>query len=64
MSILDIYFIESEFLRLSFVNKGLHAINLGNILHHRSVKSKIPPYLKGQYVPIISYTYTYCNQNI
>jgi hypothetical protein len=26
MSILDIYFIESEFLRLSFVNKGLHAI--------------------------------------
>jgi hypothetical protein len=32
-----------SFLKLSFANKGLDGINLGNILHHKSVKSKIPP---------------------
>jgi hypothetical protein len=31
-----------SFLKLSFANKGLDGINLGNILHHKSVKSKIP----------------------
>ena len=46
-----------SFLRLSFANKGLDDINLGNILHHKSVKSKIPPYFKDQSVPIISYAY-------
>ena len=30
-----------SFLKLSFANKGLDGINLGNILHHKSVKSKI-----------------------
>ena len=44
-----------SFLKLSFANDG---INLGNILHHKSVKSKIPPYFKDQSVPIISYIYT------
>jgi hypothetical protein len=33
-------------------------INLGNIILHKSVKSKIPPYYKDQFVPIISYVYT------
>jgi hypothetical protein len=47
-----------SFLKLSFANKGLDGINLGNILHHKSVKSKIPPYFKDQTVPIISYVYT------
>ena len=47
-----------SFLKLSFANKGLDGINLGNILHHKSVKSKIPPYFKDQYVPIILYVYT------
>ena len=46
------------FLKLSFANKGLYGINLGNILHHKSVKSKIPPYFKDQSGPIISYAYT------
>jgi hypothetical protein len=46
------------FLKLSFANKGLDGINLGNILHHKSVKCKIPPYYKDQTVPIISYIYT------
>jgi hypothetical protein len=41
-----------------FSNKGLDGINLGNILHHKSVKSKISPYFKDQSVPIISYAYT------
>ena len=35
-----------SFLRLSFANKGFDDINLGNILHHKSVKSKIPLYFK------------------
>ena len=47
-----------SFLKLSFANKGLDGINLGNILHHKSVKSKIPPYFKDQSVPIISYVYS------
>jgi hypothetical protein len=47
-----------SFRKLSFANKGLDGINLGNILHHNSVKSKIPPYFKDQSVPIISYVYT------
>jgi len=47
-----------SFLKLSFANKGLDDINLGNILHHTSVKSKIPTYFKDQSVPIISYVYT------
>ena len=47
-----------SFLKLSFANKGIDAINLGNILHHKSVKSKIPPCFKYQFVSIISYTYT------
>jgi hypothetical protein len=44
-----------SFLKLSFANDG---INLGNILHHKSVESKMPPYFKDQSVPIISYVYT------
>ena len=47
-----------SFLKLSFANKSLDDINLGNILHHKSVKYKIPPYFKDQSVPIISYVYT------
>ena len=47
-----------SFLRLSFANKGLDDITLGNILHHKSVKSKIPPDFKDRSVPIISYAYT------
>jgi hypothetical protein len=47
-----------SFLKLSFANKGPDGINLGNILHHKSVKCKIPPYFKDQCVPIISYVYT------
>ena len=31
-----------SFLKLSFANKGLDAINLGNVIHHKSVKYKIP----------------------
>jgi hypothetical protein len=37
-----------SFLNLSFANKGLDGINLGNILHHKFVKSKIPPYFVYQ----------------
>jgi hypothetical protein len=42
-----------SFLKLSFANKSLDGINLGNILHHKSVKSKIPPYSNDKFVPII-----------
>ena len=47
-----------NFLSLQFANKGLDAINLANILHHKSVKEKIPPYFNDKSVPKISYTYT------
>ena len=47
-----------SFLKLSLSSKDLDGINLGNILHHKSVKSKIPPYFKDQSVPIILYVYT------
>ena len=47
---------QRSFLKLSFANKGRDAINLGNILHHKSEKYKIPPYFREQSVPIISYT--------
>ena len=47
-----------SFLKLSFANKGHDGVNVGNILYHKSVKSKIPPYFKDQSVPIISYVYT------
>jgi hypothetical protein len=35
---------------------GFVAIILGNTPHKKSVKSKIPPYCKDQYVSITSYT--------
>jgi hypothetical protein len=41
-----------SFLKLSFANKGLDGINLGNILHHKSVNSKIPPHFKVQSVQL------------
>ena len=47
-----------SFLKLSFANNDLDDINLGNILRHKSVKSKIPTYFKDQSEPIISYVYT------
>ena len=46
------------FLPLFFPNKCVDAINLGNILHHKFVKARAPPYFKDQSVPIISYSYT------
>ena len=39
-------------------NVLIDAINLGNILLHKSGKSKILPYFKDQSMPIIWYTYT------
>ena len=46
-----------SFLKLPFANKGFDGINLDNLSHHKSVKSKIPPYFKDQPVPIIARTY-------
>lgn len=39
-------------------NKGLDTINLSNILNHKNVTPKIPPYFNNQSTPLISYTYT------
>ena len=47
-----------SFLKLSFANKGLDAINFVNFRHHKSVKYKMLPYFKDQSVLIISYAYT------
>jgi hypothetical protein len=50
--------IDKRFIRKpSLASKGIDAITLCNILHHKSVKSKIPPYFKDQSLPIISYNY-------
>ena len=49
---------EQSYHNLSFANKDFDAINLGNILHHKSVKYKIPPYFKDQSKPILSHTST------
>ena len=43
---------ERSFLKLRCANTGLETMYLSNILHHKSVKSKIPPYFKGHSVPI------------
>ena len=45
------------FLKLMFENKGLDAIRLSNILNHKSVCSKIPPYFKNT-KPCVYYSYT------
>ena len=47
-----------KFLNMKFANKGIDAINIGNILNHRDVVKNIPPYFKCQTTPKISYTYT------
>ena len=47
-----------SFRKLSFANKGIDGVNLGNILHNKLAQSIIPSYFKDQSVPIISYTYT------
>ena len=49
-----------SFLKLKFANKGLDEINLTNILHHKTVMSKIPTYFKEVNAPQISYSYTRC----
>ena len=49
---------QRSFLKIEFANKGLDAINISNILHHKDVQSKVPPYFKNQSVPLISYSYT------
>ena len=47
-----------SFFNLKFTNKGIDAINISNILHHKRVKSNIPSYFKDQTSPIVSYSYT------
>jgi hypothetical protein len=46
-----------SFFKLPFANKCLHVVNLGNILHHKSVKSKNLPCFKYQSVPIFLVVY-------
>ena len=47
-----------SFLKLKFANKGIDAIHLSNILHHKNVQAHIPKYFKNATTPIISYSYT------
>ena len=50
--------IPDKFLHLKFANKGIDAININNILHHKDVTKSIPAYFKHQSAPKISYSYT------
>jgi hypothetical protein len=44
-----------SFLKLAYANKGIDVISKVSIFHHKSVKSKTPPYFELHSVPIISY---------
>ena len=46
------------FLNVKFVNKGIDALNVSNILNQKSVQNKIPPYFQYKESPCISYSYT------
>ena len=46
-----------RFMKVKFSNKGIDAIKIGNILNHKLVRDKIPPYFKQQESPCISYKY-------
>jgi hypothetical protein len=50
--------ITTEFPPYSFANKGIDAINISNILNRKEVVKEIPPYIKNQFVPIVSHSYT------
>jgi hypothetical protein len=47
-----------KFLHIPFVNKGIDAINISNILNRKEGVKEISPYFKNQSVPIVSYSYT------
>ena len=49
---------DGRFMKVHFANKGIDAINISNILHHKDVMRKVPPYFKNQSAPKVSYTYT------
>jgi hypothetical protein len=49
-----------SFLKLSFAKKGLDAINLGNVIHHKSVKYKIPLHFIDQSIRLY---HTHLQQN-
>ena len=53
-----------SFLKLSFANKGHDGINVGNILYHKSVKSKIPPDCKDQYVCAYNFVLLYQTNSV
>ena len=46
------------FIKVRFANKGIDNLNLGQILNHKTVTEKIPPYFKRKETPCISYSYT------
>ena len=50
--------LKRHFLKLQFSNKGIDAINIANILNHKYVNSKIPPYFEYKEPPLISYSYS------
>ena len=44
-------------MNIHFDNKGLDAINIGNILNNKHIKAQVTAYFKDQKPPVISYTY-------
>ena len=45
------------FLNVKFVNEGIDALNVSNILNQKSVQNKIPPYFQYKESPCISYSF-------
>ncbi|KAK3091612.1 hypothetical protein FSP39_021192 [Pinctada imbricata] len=46
------------FIKVRFANKGIDKLNLGQILNHKTVTEKTPPYFKRKEDPCISFSYT------
>ena len=47
-----------RFMTIKYANKGIDAINISRLLHHRDVKAKIPAYFNDPITPRLSYSYT------
>ena len=48
----------SGFMKVYYHNKGIEMLNLPRILHSKTVRDAVPPFLSNKKPPMVSYTYT------
>ena len=46
------------FMKVHYHNKGIGMLNLPRILHSKTVRDALPPFLSNKKPPMVSYTYT------